>query len=388
EVCLCRQLDGRTALAEVARRYEESFYSPIDVAEVEALVRQLGDLGLLEGAVRRSLTLPEIFNPEEILPIARFRLFEGDRALSWLARRLAWIGSTPAVVPSTLVTVAGFPGMALHTSSLFHAGWEHWTPGFLLIVVLVACTTVHTPRGIVHGIAAKHYGAQISEVGIVLIYYALPWMYCDYTDVVWMHDKSRRMRVIAVGLYFQLFAWALGVLGWSLTESGVANSLWLALATAAALGFVVFTANPLVKMEGYLLLVNWLEVPRLRERALAAVGAWLMRRPPPEPFTARERRWFILYGLLCFVYALGHLVLFFTLAGQGLTDAWGAAGAASTVLLAVYLVHRPLWKSLSQGRAGRWLLARNAGMKRWMWRAGIVLIVVLVLLIPYPYETG
>src|SRR5262249_29182028 len=128
EVFLCRQLDGRTALAEVARRYEESFYSPIDVAEVEALVRQLGDLGLLEGAVRRSLPVPEIFNPEEILPIARFRLFEGDRALSRLARRLAWIGSTPAVVLSTLVTVAGFAVMALDTSSLFDAVWEHWTP--------------------------------------------------------------------------------------------------------------------------------------------------------------------------------------------------------------------------------------------------------------------
>lgn len=388
EVFLCRQLDGRTALPDVARRYEESFYTPIGLGDLEAFVRQVGDLGLLVGAQPRARTLPEVFNPEAILPIARIPLLRGDRVLGALARHSSWLSGRPAQVLSGLVILAGFTVMALGWSALFDAVWEHWTPAFLFVVVVVACAAVHTPRAIIHGIASKRYGAQVSGIGLVLLYYVIPWFYCDYTDIVWVRDRSARIRIIAVGLYYQLFVWGLAVLGWALTGQGVANSLWLALGLASALSFLVFTANPLVKMEGYLLLVNWLEVPQLRERALAAAGAWLMRRPSPEVLTRRERRLFVLYGLLCFVYALGHLVLFLTLAGRGLTAVWEAGGAAATVIVALYLVHRPVGRYLAARPAIRWLIARDAGMKRWIWRGGIGLLVLLVLLIPYPYETG
>lgn len=388
EVFLCRQLDGRTTLADVARRYEESFYVPIHADDLDAFVRQVGDLGLLVASTPRPMTLPEVFNPEAILPIARIPLFRGDRLLGFLARHTGWLASRPMQALYALAVIGALLITVLDWSVLFDAVWQHWTPAFLFGVVLVACVAVHTPRAFVHGVACKRYGAQVTGVGLVLLYYAIPWLYCDYSDVVWMRDKPARLRIIAVGLYYQVVVFAVAVFGWALTDPGFANSLWLALGLAAALSFLVFTANPLVKMEGYLLLVNWLEVPALRERALAAAGAWLMRRPQPELLTRRERRLFVFYGILCFVYALGHLVLFLTLAGQGLTAAWEAGGAAATVIVAVYLVHRPLGRFLAARPAVRWLIARNAGMTRWLWRLGIVVVVVLILLIPYPYETG
>ena len=54
---------------------------------------------------------------------------------------------------------------------------------------------------------------------------------------------------------------------------------------------------------------NMVQVPRLRERSLAAFGAWSTFRRPSEVFTAREKRWFIVYGLLVFCYAMFHLGL-------------------------------------------------------------------------------
>src|SRR5205814_6532945 len=162
---------------------------------------------------------------------------------------------------------------------------------------------------------------------LMLMYYVLPWFYCDYRDVAWTQDKSRRLRVIFAGLYYQLVTWAVAMTAWFLTEPGPANSLWLALAVSAGLGFLLFSANPLVKMDGYLFLMSYLEIPRLRERALAAFGSSMLGRPQPEPFTPRERRWFLVFGLLTALYVIAHLVVFLTLVGLSLTGSCQAGGA-------------------------------------------------------------
>jgi multidrug resistance efflux pump len=95
----------------------------------------------------------------------------------------------------------------------------------------------------------------------------------------------------------------------------------------------VFNLNPLIKLDGYYLLSDWLEVPNLRQRAFQYVGARLKRLVgaarslAPEP-TARERRIFLGYGLVAaaFSYWLLSSVLFqFAQYFTALWRGWGAA---------------------------------------------------------------
>ncbi len=43
----------------------------------------------------------------------------------------------------------------------------------------------------------------------------------------------------------------------------------------------LFNLNPFLALDGYYLLMDWLEVPNLRARGLAWVAARIRRRPPP-----------------------------------------------------------------------------------------------------------
>jgi putative peptide zinc metalloprotease protein len=279
EVFLARQLDGRTPLPRVAGEFAEEFGAPVDLEDLGAFVRHLAALGLLEGAAGRRITLPELLSPDELLPVARIRLMRGDRLVSWLGRRLAWVWSRPTAWLVSAVTAAGLAVAVLSAPRLLDSIVQHWSLAFVLALLLVGSVAVHVPRALLHGMLAKRYGAQISGIGLTMVYYVVPWFYCDWSDIAWIRSRARRIRVIAVGLYYQVAVLAVAAIAWWLTEPGTANSLWLALLTSAGVGLLVFTGNPLVKMEGYLLLAAWLEIPRLRERALATLGAGLCCTP-------------------------------------------------------------------------------------------------------------
>ena len=65
---------------------------------------------------------------------------------------------------------------------------------------------------------------------------------------------------------------------------------------------VVMNANPLIPLDGYFALSDWLEVPNLRQRAFAHLGlagqgarcsGWTYPQPPADE---REQRIFLIYG--------------------------------------------------------------------------------------------
>jgi putative peptide zinc metalloprotease protein len=265
---------------------------------------------------------------------------------------------------------------------------ETQPPVALMVLLVVMSALVNSARGIVHGVAHKHFGGQIPMIQVSLLAYVVPWVACDYSGVRWMAKKSDRMWTIFSGIYFELLLWAVALIAWKITPPGVPNALWLVLAMASGGAVVLFTANPLVKLTGYWLLVMWLEIPRLRERALAVLGAWLTRRPAPEALTRRERKWFILYGALTMLYFVGYWGVVILFNWFALTGAFGGAGAIAALLLVAFLFHRPLAPVWERVRPSGWSVLKNSKGRRGMVRLGILIVVIVVLLLPYPYETG
>ena len=73
-------------------------------------------------------------------------------------------------------------------------------------------------------------------------------------------------------------------------------------------------ANPLLPLDGYFALIDWLEIPNLRHRAFAHFQWWVKRvvfglDVPEPPASFRERRVFLVYGALAFVYIVALFVL-------------------------------------------------------------------------------
>jgi putative peptide zinc metalloprotease protein len=389
EFFLCQELDGRTDAEGARARYEEEFRRPLPPEELETFVQQLSHLGFLDAVPPRQRTLPEIFNPEDLLPVARLGIARGGRALGWLARHAGWMYSRPALVAETATIALGLFFALFWFGAYSSAIFEHWDLPFIVLGVVFSSVVVYSGRSIVQGVTCRRYGADVAAVGVTLMYYALPWVFCDYRDVIWLRDKDKRLRVIASGIFYQLFVWGFATVAWWLTEPGLANTVWLSLSVVSGLNLLVFNANPLVTLDGYFLLMTWLEIPRLRERSLAVFGSWITGRPVPEPLTRREWRGMCLYGALACVYATAHAVLFLYAVGSTLTEQFLGAGAVATLFVACWIFQRPIARFLGRRHVVRVLLAQEGSTRKtWLWRLLVVAVVVILLVLPYPYETG
>jgi putative peptide zinc metalloprotease protein len=386
---VCANLDGEKSPATIRALYEEQFGVPLAREDFEILVRQLARRGLLEGQeASTERTLPEIFDPHNFLPIATIRLGSGDRLLAFLARKLRWLFTTPFQVVAVATILGGLFILVTDFFELAAAIARRMSPGFLLLVLASASVLVHSARSFVHGLSCKRHARQVRDLAVSFLYYVFPAITVDWREMAWIPVRSQRFWAIFSGLYYQMILCGLALIGWRLTTPGApANTVFLAVALSSGLGLILFNANPLTKMDAYLLLVNWTGVHRLRERSLAALGAWLHGDPPPEVLSTREKRWFVTYGLLCSGYAVLHIALFFTGVWRFMTPTFRGQGALLTSLLFLFAVHKPMGHYMAQQKTVRWLFLDNKLRRRiLLWST--VAIVTAVGFLPYPYEVS
>jgi len=386
---LCRHLDGTRSEETIRRLYQEEFGVALPPDQLRIFLRQLARSGLLEGPVAvRKLTFPEIFDPHEFLPVGEIRLMSGDRLFGRLTRALGFVFSTPFQVMAVAAILWALSILVVHFFDIAAAVARQMSATFLILVLACSSVLVHSARAVVHGLLCKRYGRQVRDISVAFLYYVVPALVVDWRELAWIPERSKRFWAIFSGLYYQLLLWSVATIGWLVTAPGTtAHTFWLALLFASGLGLLLFNANPLAKMDGYLLLVNWSEVTHLRERSLAAFGAWLYRDPPPEVLSRRERRWLIAYGLLCTTYAILHLGLFFWGVWNFLIPALRGIGAWLTSVLFVFAVHKPLGHYMAQQKTVRWLFLDSRKRRRLiLW--GTAVVVLALGFIPYPYEAS
>src|SRR5207249_5919195 len=123
----------------------------------------------------------------------------------------------------------------------------------------------------------------------------------------------------------------------------------------------------LIKLDGYYLLSDYLEIPNLRKNAYRHIGSCLRRLLRPRQTTAerasaRKGRIYWLYGLLAGAYS-AWLIGFILLAlGAFLTTRYQGWGACLFAGVVVMLFRGPL------GKSGRWLVSLFIGSQAIMVR--------------------
>src|SRR5262249_9380540 len=107
---------------------------------------------------------------------------------------------------------------------------------------------------------------------------------------------------------------------------------------------ILTNMNPLIPLDGYFALSDWLEIPNLRQRAFGyftwVVKRHLLRLEVEEPpATDREQRVFIIYAALATCYIVGIFVLSAALMLGFARQLLGVVGA----LVAGLLILRGAW---------------------------------------------
>src|SRR2546426_9697210 len=114
-----------------------------------------------------------------------------------------------------------------------------------------------------------------------------------------------------------MFLWAVATFVWKLAEPGSTIQYLALVVVATSAVKSLFNLNPLIKLDGYYLLSDYLDVPNLRRRAFGFFGdrlrrLWSPAVQPIEAVTPRERRIYLAYGILAGAYSywlMGFLAL-------------------------------------------------------------------------------
>lgn len=261
-------------------------------------------------------------------PLAwRFPLFDPERLLARLAP-LARPAFTRLAALAWLVTVGTALVLAgMHWEPLTHNIADRVLSAENLFLLWLLYPVVKGLHELGHGLAAKHWGAEVHEAGVMLLVF-VPVPYVDASSTWAFPDKARRMAVSAAGIGVELLLAALALLLWLSAEPGLVRTLAYDVMLIGGVSTLLFNGNPLLRFDGYYVLADAIEIPNLAARANRYLG-YLMQRyafglaeAASPAGTPGERAWFVLYAIASFLYRMA-VILFIVLfiAGKSLAAA-------------------------------------------------------------------
>ena len=238
-----------------------------------------------------------------------------------------------------------------------------------------------------HGFATKRFGGDVHELGAMILVLT-PVPYVEASAAWAFASKWQRIVVGAAGMMVELFLASLALMVWVNAEPGLVRLLAYNTILIAGVSTVIFNANPLLRFDGYYMLMDWLEIPNLRGRASQYLGylceRYLFghREATLSPTTRGERVWFVLYGLLSSVYRI--LVVVGILLYLG--DEFPLVAVMFAGLTAVTMLLVPLIKAISFVVSNpRLRLVRVRAVATSL--ALVAGIAVVICLVPAPFHT-
>ncbi len=311
EEFITAQLDGETPLDVVRRRTEERFAASMAPEHLDAFVARLEKAGLLDtgGPPAKARTGPRQRLRGSLLYL-RFPLVDPDQHFSRLVRRIGFFFTPRFVALSAALILLAFWTTIANWSELTQdlARFYRLSAIPLALAVFFVVASAHE---VAHSLMCKRFGGEVHEMGFMLIYFQ-PALYTNVSDAWLFPERRQRLWVGLAGPWFELFIWALAALAWRLTdvETGIHTVSLMVMAVSGIKTLVNF--NPLIKLDGYYLLSDYLDIPNLRKRSFRYVGDLCKRLAGFEPtiraaVSARERRVYLLYGLVATFCSVGLL---------------------------------------------------------------------------------
>ena len=351
EAFIAAHLDGRTSVDEIRGEFERELGAQLPRDRIDRFVARLEKLCLLDdpdgerqdrdvsraqrdAAIERDRRGRFLYIKLKTLDPDRFFDAIAPHAAFFFTRRFFWTVIVSAAV-AVVIVISNWGDYTAQTKSLITAGN---IPAFILVAVIVS--GLHE---FAHGMACKHFKGNVHELGFILIYF-LPAFYCNVSDAWLIPDKKKRLWVSFAGVFFQAFVWSAAAVLWRVADQETRLSDLCCIAIGTTGLSTLFNLSPLLKLDGYYLLVDQLGIPNLRRKAFdylkSRLASWV--RPAAlenDGLTAREKRVYWWYGATAGVYSIGVLgfvlwkgveFLFSSFQGAGVLFFGGAAFVALT----------------------------------------------------------
>src|SRR3989344_5596540 len=238
-----------------------------------------------------------------------------------------------------------------------------------------------------HGLTCKHFGGEVHQMGFMLMYFT-PSFYTDCTDMYMFDKTQKRLWTIFAGIWIELVTCAISTFVWYLSPRGsFIGDLGYKTLLLTGVSGVIINLNPLMKLDGYFALCQYLEIDNLRDDSFDYLKAWLRRyilRQDVDlpPASRRKRRIFLTFGLAASAYSAMLIMLVTVFAKNVFTSKFGNWGYLLTAGVIYLILRKSLKQLLPAARAG----LRETKEKFMAWRmtrlqqgvAGAILVFVLI----------
>jgi CRP-like cAMP-binding protein len=341
---LVKLMDGQRTVKEiVVERLREG--GEIELGGVADLVQTLRSENFL---VDRSVNVDELVKTQ-IDPKRghQFRTFASTLTLEWRGAQrpvqwlhdhgLRWALTTPFVLLTMFLAIGGiWAFVANFRSHLFTLTGSSLAIGFIILLLVDNFMVLVHEVG--HALVLVHAGRRMKSAGFML-YFGVPAFYVDSADGLMMERRERILQAFA-GPYAQSLGAALaGILAWAFPQWAVSETLYRY--TVLAYLNILLNSIPLLELDGYWMLSDFLRTPDLRPRSLDFVRHELIPKVRAREGFSRQEIGLLVYGVAG-VLASGLLfvsgyIFFRVLFGNLISSLWHGGLYTRIIMIALAL---------------------------------------------------
>jgi len=287
----------------------------------------------------------------------RRSLFDPDKLFGRMAKPLWWIWTKTTFWVSWVIIGIGAAIFLSQADHLDHAlaNLFNWHNIALMWVTMLILKSIHE---LGHGLTCKHFGGEVHEIGVMTMVFQ-PYFFVNVSDAWTMPDRRHRMLISFAGIYVELVFAAVAAMVWSVAQPGWFKDFLFNIIIIASVSTLIFNANPLMRFDGYYIMIDLIETPNLQQKSRALVQnkvtQWLFGKGSKAevlsrmPMPKKRLALFYTYAVLSWLY--GYYVIYKLIVWmrphleplgiEGLTDWFAFLALAGWVIV-------PLWHFVKQ----------------------------------------
>ena len=261
--------------------------------------------------------------------LLRMRLFDPGAMLDRIEPWLRPVFSRTGLLMWGFLVTMGFALCLVNFSQLQNETVARMGSPRLLLLAWLSYPFIKAVHELGHAVTVRHFGGEVHEMGLTLMLLT-PAPYVDASAANLFESRSHRVAVSAAGIMVELLIAALAVAVWLIVQPGVIRDLALVVLLICSVSTLLINGNPLLKLDGYYVMSDALQLPNLAARSNAWWTAMFYKlargqqQVSEATLAAGELKWLALYAPASWMFRFG---LLFALVGwvgsKSATLGWG-----------------------------------------------------------------
>ncbi len=391
---VCSALVGKHSIPNAAALLarESKLGAAAGVNKLTSVGMWLLQIGLVETVGNDSAKLdgeppkPDAAKPVRMFDPSFFRIpILSSEVIQRYSAGLTWLISTPCLVIAFIVWCVGLTMAYQNGEQLLVLGKKLFVPGsqWWLLVAWLLLKAVHEAG---HAIATTKVGAKSKGAGIGFMFFA-PSPYVDVTSLWSVPNRWLRVLVSGAGMLFEITLAAMAIICACLIDNPTVKYLCFSIASLGTFTTIAFNGNPLMRYDGYYILIDLIDRPNLWQDASHSMKAylsnWICSRHSSHSWSIP----LLVYGVCCWI---SRMLLMATM-GWGMWMTWDGLGLLVVAFFACLWLVIPQVKRLRvAAKAGRSLSFRSLLIPFCPRKAtrllGVVGLLALCALLPSPLQ--